>query len=233
MRYLGSLLIIACSASAPAYAGAHCFCKLGPLSAPVHNFGEIEHWATQNHDGACRDSCNTKTDAYMRNANNRAAACNALHNASVVAYYAVGTKSYQAGGTYNCPRTGPTPTPGTLVFRGKTYSHYIQVNNGLLINPWAPPILPVQVQNATAFVKFTLHDSLSGHAQSWTYDAYLYRDNALVEQLTGKSGPFYSGDVVAAFTGQPNSFVHGHDWKIAWHYAAPQSTNGSASFHIQ
>src|SRR5437763_1294138 len=136
--FLALMSLVAISSSAYA-AGAHCYCKLGPLGAPIQNFGEIAHYGTQiGHDGACRDACNTKADAFMRSAANRAAACNATHGGSVVAYYAVGTNSYKAGATYNCPPSGTTPNPGNIVFPGYPSEHVIVVD-GVVFNMFAPP----------------------------------------------------------------------------------------------
>lgn len=105
--------------------------------------------------------------------------------------------------------------------------------NGLVINPYVPAPPSVTVPgNSTPFTNFELQDKISVTVQRWTYTAKLYRDGALVEQLAGKSRLFKPKGISAKFTGQPNSFVHGHQWKIEWHYAGPNHGNGSISFFI-
>ncbi len=123
------------------------------------------------------------------------------------------------------------PTPGSIVFTtAPIYSRAVYVN-GIGVNPYAPPwSLTVPLQ--TPFTTFRLDDLLSFHMQQWTYDATLYRDNVLVEQFSKKSPVASSGGVQVFFTGQPNSSVHGHNWKVQWHYSGGGFTNGSVSFYI-
>ncbi|HEY2321700.1 MAG TPA: hypothetical protein VGJ82_02445 [Thermoanaerobaculia bacterium] len=214
--------------------GAHCYCKLGPLGSPIHNFGEIEHWSTQiGHDGACRDSCNKKADAFMRDANNRAAACNATHGGTVVSYYAVGTKAYQAGASYNCPQSSPTPTPGSIGFNAPSgsFANVAVYINGTNVDQ-IQPISGGGIQNNGPFTTFTAHDLLHLHMQSWTFSARLYRDNALVEELVGKSPTISTQQVAITFTGQPNAFVHGHTWKVVTHYAGPGYGDRTKAFFV-
>lgn len=235
MKILSLAMITLAIAVLPAYGGgAHCYCKVGLLSSPIRDFGEIEHWATQiGHDGACRDSCNTKADAYMRDPNNRTAACNSTHGAPVVAFFAVGTRAYQAGGTYNCPQSNPTPAPGRVSFPPRDHGTTPRVTvNDIDIDTLAAPPLWGKLPTKGPFATFDFRDRLSLHAQSWTLTARLYRDNVLVEELTGKSPTASAPDIWVTFTEQPNSFVHGHTWKVTTHYAGPGYGDRSIPFQI-
>jgi hypothetical protein len=168
----------------------------------------------------------------MRDANNRAAACNATHGASVVAYSAVGTKAYAAGGTYNCPQSNPTPKPGGVGFPshdgGKT--PIVRVN-GVDVDQLSP--LPGKALSGTPFTTFMLRDKLTYHTQRWTFTARLYRDNVFVEELTGKSSAASATDVEVTFTEQPNSFALGHTWKVTTHYEGSGYADVSKSFFFQ
>jgi hypothetical protein len=231
---LYAILLSASMKVETAAAGAHCFCKLGPVSSPIHDFGEIASYNFQNgHDAGCKALCNDRSNHYM--AANQASACNAVHGAAIVVNFAVGTKSYQGGQTYTCPHTSSTPTPGGIIFYTTPAAGRSLDVNGVSINLNNPPQQNVSIQNSGAFVTFTLNDFVQPHVQPWTYEAKLYRDKGLVENIS-KKAPGYirgSGSVLVTFTGQPNSFVHGHDWKIEWHYFGQSFTNGSVSFHIQ
>jgi hypothetical protein len=231
-----SLRVVAfsiCCLPSAAYANAHCFCKLGPPSAPIRDFGQIATYNTQiGHDSSCSSLCNATIDSYMNDAANHASACSTANGASIVTYSAVGTRPYQAGKAYTCPQTNPAPVPGSMRFVPPLYFTRVIYVNGLSVNPYAaPPSLNVPIQ--TPFTTFKLEDHLNFHAQRWTYDATLYRDNVLVERFSGKSPPASSASVLVQFTGQPNSSVHGHTWKIEWHYNGNQFSNGSTSFFIQ
>jgi len=167
----------------------------------------------------------------MSSAANKTAACNASHGASIVTYSAVGTKSYQPGKTYACP-INSAPQPSIFLF-GTTPAVARSIDvNGVGVNlVGGSPVISVPI--STPFTTFTLNDYLSSHVQSWTYDATLYRDNVRVDHLSGKSPAFFRGSVLAQFTGQPNAYVHGHNWKIEWHYFGPNFSNGNVTFHIQ
>jgi hypothetical protein len=167
----------------------------------------------------------------MNTPSNYTSACNAANGATIVTYSAVGTKPYKTGKTYTCPQTNPGATPGSIVFNGaQLITQRAVYVNDLSVYP-IPWIFTIPVKT-TAFTTFKLDDRLNLHVQKWTYDATLYRDNVLVEQLSGKSPAPYSGDVMVKFTAQPDSFVHGHTWKVQWHYSGGQFTNGSTSFYI-
>ena len=66
-----ALLVVAlsiCCLPSLANAKAHCFCKLGPPSAPIKDFGQIATYNTQNgHDSSCSSLCNATIDSYMNN----------------------------------------------------------------------------------------------------------------------------------------------------------------------
>lgn len=222
-----------CFLPSAAYAKAHCFCKLGPPSAPIKDFGQIDRYNTQiGHDSECRTLCNTKVDSHLSNAANLASACSAANGVSIVAYSAVGTKAYGAGKTYTCPQISTGPRAGQIVFGlfTGTTSRSIRVNN-VYVNP-SYSTQNVQVPLQTPFTTFRLDDILKFHAQAWTYDATLYRDNVLVEKFSRKSPALFAGTVLVEFTGQPNNSVHGHTWKVEWHYSGNQFTNGSVSMFI-
>ena len=148
-------------------------------------------------------------------------------------YSAVGTKSYQAGKSYSCPQTNPGPETGSIKFVPPigNATRFIFVND-VGVNPSNPPPLGLMVPLKTPFTTFKLQDFLNWHTQQWTYDATLYRDNVLVERISGKSLVGFKGNVLVFFTGQPNNSVHGHTWKVEWHYNGNNFSNGSASFFI-
>jgi len=232
-----ALLVVAlsiCCLPSAAYAKAHCFCKLGPPSAPIKDFGEIDTYKTQiGHDSECRNLCNTKVDSHLSDAANLASACSSANGVSIVAYSAVGTKAYQAGKTYTCAQISTGPTAGRIVFGlfTGTTSRSLKVNN-VYVNLMSTPQTFVQVPLQTPFTTFQLDDILKWHGQAWTYDATLYRDGVLVEKFSKKSPALFAGTVLVEFTGQPNNSVHGHTWKVEWHYSGNQFTNGSVSFFI-
>jgi hypothetical protein len=111
--------------------------------------------------------------------------CNASNGVSIVVYWAVGTRAYQAGTTYTCPQTNPAPTHGWIVFgTTSTTARDIYVNN-VYVDLQNPPT-NLTVPLTTPFTTFKLDDILKWHAQAWTYDGTLYRDNVLVEQFSKK-----------------------------------------------
>lgn len=225
--------VLLCLACLPvtSQAKAHCFCKLGPSGSPYHDFGQIKTYGTQiGHDADCQSTCNNAVNSYLSNAASKAAVCAAANGASVVSYSAVGTRAYIAGNTKTCPSSAGG-FPGSITFGAFPSSiRSITVNN-VGINPNAPAsqtIVPIN----TPFTTFIFTDMLQLHMQRWTYSATLYRDGVKIEQFSKKSPTAYQGGVNVQFTGQPNSFVHGHNWKIEWHYAGPNFQNGSTTFYI-
>jgi hypothetical protein len=222
-----------CCLPAAAYSNAHCFCKLGPPGSPIKDFGQIKAYATQiGHDSDCSSACIDAADTYMNDAGNRVSACNKAHGTSIVTYSAVGTKSYQGGKTYTCPQTTTSPAAGSIKFvPAYQYVRTLEVN-GKTVNLYALPGSNVTVPINGPFTTFKLIDYLTGHVQAWTYEASLYRDNAVVEKLSGKSSVASSQNVSVDFTGQPNSSVHGHTWKVEWHYFGNNFSNGSVTFLI-
>jgi hypothetical protein len=231
-----ALLVVAfaiCCLPSTAHAKAHCFCKLGPPASPIKDFGEIQSYNTQNgHDSSCSNLCDATTKSYMNDSGNRASACSITNGTTIVAYSAVGTKPYRAGMTYTCPTTNSGPAAGSIHFPPSLpgTARRVWVNDEG-VDPFGQ-ILPVKVPTQTAYTTFKLEDKLEFHVQKWTYDATLYRDNVLVERLSGKSPPASANSVAVTFTGQPNSAVHGHTWKVAWHYNGKNFDNGSVSFFI-
>jgi hypothetical protein len=229
MRYVYLVLITLIATITPAFADTHCFCKLGPVDSPIHDFGQVAGWTTKyGHDKACKDACNIHTDEFMRNAGNRAAACARMNGAPVVNYYAIGTGAYTAGGTYNCPQTGPTPTPGIVTFPGGSQSHQLIIDGTQYNWYQVPPT--VTVSHTKQFITFEFYDGLTFHVQQWTYYARLYRNNSIVEELRGITHG--GGNVYVRFTEQPNSFVRGQTWKIVTHYGGPGYTDLSTSFFV-
>ena len=228
---LCALAWLACWPMSAAHARAHCFCKLGPIGAPYHDFGEIDSYSTQiGHDSACHNTCSSTVSSYLSNAANKTAMCAAANGGSLIASSAVGTRPYTTASTTTCP-AGPGGPAGFISFAPWITARTITVN-GTGVNPYAPPpSVPISGNN-TSFTIFEFTDTLHFHVQQWTYDLRLYRDGALVEQLSKKSPPASGVGVSARFTGQSNAFVHGHTWKIEWHYAGPNFQNGSATFYI-
>ena len=229
------VLAFACLSVEVAHAKAHCFCKLGPVGSPFHDFGQIATFNTQiGRDKVCRDACNNKGADYMAVPANQAAVCAAAMGGNVVTYSAVGTGPYSAGNSITCPSSAGG-LPGKIVFGTPpplgVFGVFIAVNNIKvdLLNPSQTLQVPIKGN----FTSFELHEDLALHNQQWTYDAILYRDGVKVEALAKKSPLFFVGHVYVQFTDQPNSFVHGHTWKVEYHYAGrPRSQNGSATFHI-
>lgn len=222
-----------CCLPAAAYSNAHCFCKLGPPGSPIKDFGQIKAYATQiGHDSDCSSACIDAADTYMNDAGNRVSACNKAHGTSIVTYSAVGTKPYQGGKTYTCPQSNTTPSPGSIKFSPAfQYTRTLEVN-GVGVNLFAPSGSQVIVPIQTPFTTFKLVDYVTFHVQAWTYEATLYRDNVLVEKFSGKSAPASSQTIAVYFSGQPNSAVHGHTWKVEWHYFGNNFSNGSVTFLI-
>lgn len=216
-----------------AYAKAHCFCKLGPVGSPFYNFGEIATYNTQiGRDEICKTACNAKAAAYMANSASQTAVCAAAKGGNVVSYSAVGTRSYLVGNSITCP-SSPGGTAGKISFGPPlplaVYGLSMTVNNVKVVPGQTQLLVPMKGN----FTSFTLDEDLAFHTQQWTYDAFLYRDDVKVEALTKKSPLAFAGHVFVRFTDQPNSFVHGHTWKIVYHYAGrPKYQNGSATFYI-
>lgn len=228
---LSAILVLAVAGAQAAAASAHCFCKLGPLSSPIQNFGEIAQYGTQiGHDADCRSRCDGRASQYM--AGNQTAACTASHGAPIVAFSAVGTKSYQGSRTFTCPQSNSGPIPGRVVFGTIPATIRTLSVNGTGVDLRLSQ-QSVTVQNQGPYTLFELDDHLSFHVQGWTYNAKLYRDNVLVEELAQKSPPAFVGGVLVDFTGQPNNLVHGHDWRVEWHYFGSGFTDGSVTFHVQ
>jgi hypothetical protein len=216
-----------------AWANAHCFCKLGPAGSPIKDFGQIATYNTQiGHDSDCSNACIDAADSYMNDAGNRVSACTKAHGTSIVTYSAVGTRSYQAGKTYTCPQTNPSASPGSIKFLPSSQYHRSLEVNGVGVNINGLSGSNVTVPINTAFTTFKLTDYLTGHVQAWTYEGTLYRDNAVVEKFSGKSSVASSQNVFVVFTGQPNSSVHGHTWKVEWHYFGSNFSNGSVTFFV-
>lgn len=217
-----------------AHATAHCFCTLGSPSAPIHDFGAIDSFPTQyGHDDHCKNLCNSTASPYMSNGSStQTSACGASHGAAIATYSKVGTKPYQGGQTFTCPTSGSTPAPGRMVCTPSfPVTRALTINN-VGVNLGFPG-LSINVPISTPFTTFEFKDHLSYHVQSWTYEARLIRDGVLVEQLALKCNPSSSNDIIVDFTGQPNGFVHGHDWKVEWHYLRPGFSSGSVAFHVQ
>jgi hypothetical protein len=138
---------------------------------------------------------------------------------------------YSAGSSLTCPAsTGGTP--GKILFGTipGVISRSVTVNLAT-VNLYGQS-QTVNVPIKGAFTSFVLNDNLSMHMQAWTYDAILYRDGVKIEAFSKKSPVAFQGSVYVQFTDQPNSFVHGHDWKVEWHYAGPNFQNGSVTFHV-
>jgi hypothetical protein len=221
-----SCLAVGLLLHAPAYAKAHCFCKLQSLSTIVTNFGEIATYNTQSgHDGNCSALCNDRAKHYVES--NRTSACNTSHGGTLVAFYAVGTKSYQSGENYACPQTGASVTPGSIAFGPHEVDRMIKLNGKAYDTLARNMTLPPQDKYGT----FEFSDRLPSHLKEWTYSAKLYRDNVLMQELSATS---HRGDwdVIVTFTSQPAGAVHHHTWKIAWYYFAPGANNGSAEFWV-
>lgn len=232
MRTAIRVLAIVSLLAVKAYAGgAHCYCKLGPLSAPVRDFGAIEHWNTQvGHDGACRDACAMRTDAFMKDPSQKATACTATQNGAVVLYYAVGTKPYQSGGSYSCT-TAPSPTTqGDVIFPAPSGGTPWVVVNGFGFNPLnAPPALGLANVPSVAI---TFRDRLAYHTQRWSFIATLYRDNVVFERLIGLSSAVSATDAYVKFSDVPSGVARGHTWKITTHYTGPRYTDQTVTFFI-
>lgn len=212
-----------------AHAKAHCYCRLQSQSTTVYNFGEIASYNTQiGHDSNCAAQCNDRASHYF--GSNQASACAASHGGTVVAFYAVGSKSYQSGKNYACPQTGATATKGSITFGPYQVDRQLFLNEEW-INFFSPPAV-VTLPPPAAYATFKLNDVLPAHVKPWTYTAKLYRDNVLVEELSKTSSAVSVGNVWVVFTSQPANTVHGHVWKVEWHYFAPGFNNGSTQFRI-
>ena len=194
---------------------------------------KFQSYNTQNgHDSSCSNLCDATINSYMNNSSNRASACSIANGTTIVAYAAVGTKPYRAGMTYTCPTTNSGPMAGSIRFPPLLPSAVRKILvNDVGVDPLGQ-MLPVKVPTQTAYTTFKLEDKLGFHVQRWTYDATLYRDNVLVERLSGKSPGASANSVTVTFTGQPNNAVHGHTWKVEWHYNGKNFDNGSVSFFI-
>ncbi len=215
-----------------AYAKASCWCRLGPTSSPYKDFGAIASFGGQTgHDSICHDLCSQTVASWMGNASNYNNVCQAAHWGSIAAYSCVGTRPWSTAWTMTCHST-TLPAAGSLSFIQPLYPDAaIRINNALVaVNNNTQQ--HTQITSTPLFTTFELIDNLSYHTQQWTYTAQLYRDNVLVEVLTKKS-PFGSSLTAdAKFTQQPNAFVHGHTWKIAWTYAGPKHASGASSYSI-
>lgn len=217
-----------------AYANAHCWCRLGPTGSPYKDFGAIATFSGQSgHDNYCSGLCQGKASQYM--ASNQAAVCQAANYGTVVASSCVGTHPWQTAWTQTCP-SGNNPAPGGLNFDSITAHpgaiQKVEINGsnvGINANTQSSTIIPATPK----FTKFVFTNPINFHAQSWTYTVKLYRDNQLVETLSGKSPAVSQTIAVATFTEQPNNFVHGHGWKIDWAYAGPNQANGTTSYAVQ
>lgn len=239
MRTLGKVTLLMFLLSAKAYGSAHCFCKLGDPSHPIHDFGTVGEWGTQiGHDSACRDACAMKTDQFMRIAANHAAACTAAHGASVTMFYAVGTKSYQSGGTYNCSQGGGGAAQGSIGFPNA--SDFVGVMPHVIVNDTdqanLPPGMPFNLPANAPFMTVRFVDKLGGyyHLQRWSVTARLYRDGVLIETLSALSPANGGKDlgVEVTFTQQPRNFARNHTWTITTHYAGPGHGDRSNSFKV-
>jgi hypothetical protein len=219
-----------------AYARASCWCRLGSPSSPYKDFGALTTFGGQTgHDGLCRDLCSQTVTSFMANPSNHSAICNAAHGGSLAAYSCVGTRPWTDAWSASCS-SASVPTPGVLTFENYNQKDItIKINDVfVLANNNTQP--NTQIASTPKFTTFFLADPLSWHVQSWTYTAQLYRDNVLVEVFSLKTPALTGGSGYAAvttFTQQPNTFVHGHVWKIAWTYAGPDHTNGASSYSIR
>lgn len=216
---------------AMAMARAHCHCKLESLGRTIKDFGDIGSYGTQQgHDADCRRLCDGAASGYM-NATNRASACVASGGNTVVAVYAVGTRSYQSGDNWTCDVGGATAINGSIeVLPGGVSRRQFKLNSVELhargIN--AAATLP----SGDKFANFEFIDDVPSHLQAWTYTARLYRDGALVQQFSERVRAGIVQHVRVRFSSQPAAAVHGHTWKIEWNYAAPGSDNGSQQYKI-
>jgi len=171
----------------------------------------------------------------MSNPSNRTSACNVAKGASIATYWSVGTKKYKTGNTYSCPKNNSGPLPGAIGFpspRDVSSARKIFVNDTGFFPSEASANLFFQTNFKPPFVTFRLEDQLGFHMQRWTYDATLYRDNVLVERLSGLSPAHSAPGVSVTFTSQPTNFVHGHTWKITWYYTGKGLAEGGASFFV-
>lgn len=213
-------------------AAASCFCKAGPLSKPVRDFGRIARYRSQIGNTAdCRQKCATRAKEYFKVAANLSDACAATGGGAFSAYSAVGTRPYKVAASFSCPPTKVEPLGGSINFGMPTGAvrRRIRVNGEDVEASCSSPVKFVKDGDFTTFV---MDDYLQYHIQSWTYTAKLFRDGVLVDQLSRKSPPVFNGTVLVVFTSQPNSIVRGHRWTVEWRYAGPRFTNGSCSFYI-
>lgn len=223
---LGISLVL--GAQQAAYAKAHCYCRLQSQSTTI-NFGEIASYNTQiGHDSNCAALCNDRASHHF--GSNQASVCAASHGSTLVAFYAVGSKSYQSGRNFACPQTGASATKGSITFDRYQIDRKLTLNETEINFNTPPPFvtLPPQAEFAT----FKFNDVLPAHVKPWTYTAKLYRDNVLVEEISKPSTAVSIGNVWVVFTSQPAKTVRGHVWKVEWHYFAPGFSNGSAQFQI-
>jgi hypothetical protein len=213
-----------------AYAKASCWCRLGPTSSPYKDFGALATFGGQSgHDSLCHDLCSQTVTSWMANTSNYNTVCQAANWGSVAAYSSVGTRPWTTAWTATC-HSPNSPAAGYLTISNFTPSPSLTVEiNDVFIPVNNNTQQTIQIASTPLFTTFVLVVPLSFHVQSWTFTAQLYRDNGLVETLSRKSPTVSSYYAVATFTQQPNTFVHGHVWKIVWTY---HGNNGVSSYSI-
>ena len=233
-RFKGMILcavtLAATALPSTAYARASCWCRLGSPSSPYKDFGAIETWGGQSgHDSTCSDLCSQTVTSWMANPSNYSTVCQKANWGSLAAYSSVGTRAWIAAWTTTC-NSPNKPASGALGFTGVTTTTdlSIKINDDyVVVNNNTQPIK--HITDAHDFTTFVLVVPLGIHLQSWTFTSQLYRDNVLVEVFSKKT-PIASGNyAITTFTQQPNSFVHGHVWKIVWTY---HNKNGASSYTI-
>jgi hypothetical protein len=225
-----SITVSVLSLAPEAQARVHCFCKMQSLSTTIADFGEQGSYGTQfGHDVECRRLCDSRSGSYW--ASNQAAACLVSHGGTMVAFYAVGTRSYQAGNNYTCPASDTTAAEGSIVFHDYDVSRKLTMNgHEVMASGFSQVILAAK----DTVANFYFQDGLPPHLKAFTYSVKLYRDNLLVQELSKSSPPvaLAGGDVMVWFTGQPAKSVHGHTWKVEWYWFGPNARNGSSQFKI-
>lgn len=225
-------LTLVLAAPSTAYANAHCWCRLGPISSPYKDFGSVATYNTQiGHDTGCKSTCSATASGWMATPSNQATVCQAANFGSLAASSSVGSRPWLSAWTSTCPASG-TPLGGSLIFWNAGFTQKtFRINNvSQTLNNGTPQNTPIV--STPAFTTFFFVNPLNYHTQSWTYTVNLYRDNVLVETLTRMSPAISQLNAVANFTQQPNAFVHGRVWKVTWTYAGPNQANGSTSYMI-
>jgi len=210
---------------------AHCWCNLGPASKPYKSFGEIAKYSTSiGHGKACANSCASAAAGWM--ATNRNAVCKAANQGTVTAYSWVGAGAKTAAWSFECTPTCPAANSGQLRFddSGSPGAPLLTVNNNSYSNTLVTNIPDPSGCYSTFSVAIPLGVRIPAH----TFTAQLFRNNTLVQTLTGKS-PILALDglvATATFTQQPNagSNVQSARWTINWLYMGSPNPKGSFAF---